>query len=168
MCVSWPNGCWDGHLCHQAWPSGYSGSRRVTRCSQSACSTPYSTPASTSRHLGSRLSRRRCLPASRNGCRRWTCTACPCWSLLVVVGRPIDLEELRRLHSSHAPPSLSGAMARLVDARLVVARDADGDPAYEVSHPLVQECIYAGLDSARAPRAAPSGCPRPDGIEPAR
>ena len=69
--------------------------------------------------------------------------------LLVLVGRPIDLDELRRLHSSDAPPSLSGAMARLVEVRLVVVRDADGDPVYEVSHPLVQECIYASLDSAR-------------------
>ena len=69
--------------------------------------------------------------------------------LLVVVGRPIDLDELRRLQSSLTPPSLSAAMAGLVAARLVVARDADGDPAYELSHPLVQECIYAGLDSAR-------------------
>jgi DNA-binding CsgD family transcriptional regulator len=69
--------------------------------------------------------------------------------LLAVVGRPTDLEELRRLHSWRAPQSLPAAMRRLVDARLVVARDADGDPAYEVSHPLVQECIYAGLDSAQ-------------------
>jgi DNA-binding CsgD family transcriptional regulator len=69
--------------------------------------------------------------------------------LLVVVGRQTDLDELRRLQSSLAPPSLSAAMAGLVAARLVVARDADGDPAYELSHPLVQECIYAGLDSAR-------------------
>jgi DNA-binding CsgD family transcriptional regulator len=67
--------------------------------------------------------------------------------LLAVVGRPTDLEELQRLHSSHTPPSsLPVAMARLVDARLVVARDADGDRAYEVSHPLVQECIYSALD----------------------
>jgi DNA-binding CsgD family transcriptional regulator len=69
--------------------------------------------------------------------------------LLVVVGRPTDLDELRRLQSSLAPPSLSAAMAGLVAARLVVARDADGDPVYEVSHPLVQEGIYASLDSAR-------------------
>ena len=69
--------------------------------------------------------------------------------LLVVVGRPIDLEELRQLHSSDASPTLSGAIGRLVEVRLVVVRDADGDPVYEVSHPLVQECIYASLDSAR-------------------
>ena len=69
--------------------------------------------------------------------------------LLVVVGRPTDLDELRRLQSSLAPPSFSAAMTGLVAARLVVARDADDDPAYELSHPLVQECIYAGLDSAR-------------------
>jgi len=50
--------------------------------------------------------------------------------LLAVVGRPTDLEELRRIHSWHAPRSLPSAMRRLVDARLVVARDADGDPAY--------------------------------------
>jgi hypothetical protein len=68
--------------------------------------------------------------------------------LLTVVGRPTDLEELRRIHSSDAPQSLSAAMATLVNARLVVARDADGDPAYELSHPLVQDCIYAALDSA--------------------
>ena len=69
--------------------------------------------------------------------------------LVVVAGRPIDLEELHRLHSSDAHQSLPGAMARLVEVRLVVVRDADGDPVYEVSHPLVQECIYASLDSAR-------------------
>ena len=69
--------------------------------------------------------------------------------LLAVVGRPTDLEGLRRLQSSHAPPSVSAAMVRLVNARLVVVRDGDGDPAYEVSHPLVQECIYAALDPAQ-------------------
>ena len=69
--------------------------------------------------------------------------------LLAVVGRPTDLVELRRFHSSPAPSSLPIAMARLVDARLAIARDADGDPAYEVSHPLVQECIYAALDPAQ-------------------
>jgi DNA-binding CsgD family transcriptional regulator len=69
--------------------------------------------------------------------------------LLAVVGRPTDLVELRRFHSSPAPSSLPIAMARLVDARLASARDADGDPAYEVSHPLVQECIYAALDPAQ-------------------
>jgi DNA-binding CsgD family transcriptional regulator len=69
--------------------------------------------------------------------------------LLAVVGRPTDLEELRRIHSSRAGQSVPVAIGRLVDARLVVARDADGDPAYEVSHPLVQECIYTGLDPVR-------------------
>jgi predicted ATPase len=33
--------------------------------------------------------------------------------LLVVVGRPIDLEQLRRLHSSDAPPTLPGAIGGL-------------------------------------------------------
>lgn len=35
----------------------------------------YSTPVSTSRHLGSRLSRRRCLPASLNGYGRSDCSS---------------------------------------------------------------------------------------------
>ena len=100
-------------------------------------------------HLGSRLSRRRCLPASLNGYRLWTSTACPCsicWSSWGA----------RRIwrscagSASLAPPSLSAAMARLVPARLIVARDADDDPTYELAIRW-SRCIYAGLDPAPAP-----------------
>jgi hypothetical protein len=69
--------------------------------------------------------------------------------LLAVLGRPTDLEELRQLLPSRARRSVAAAMVRLVNVRLIVVRDADGEPAYEVSHPLVQECIYAALDPAK-------------------
>ena len=138
----------DGHLCPRAWSTGYSASRWVTRCSRSACSTPSSTPVSTSRHLGSRLSRRRCLPGLLNGCRRWTCTAWPCWSCWSSSGDRSTWKSCAGF-ARRTRPRRYLKHGEACGGRLVVMRDADGDAVYEVSHPLVQECIYAGLDSAR-------------------
>jgi len=70
--------------------------------------------------------------------------------ILAVAGRETDLPELRRLaHHGPGQPPLEGVLAGLEDAGLVLQHPRTISSGFQLSHELVQETIYDGLDAAR-------------------
>jgi ATP/maltotriose-dependent transcriptional regulator MalT len=68
--------------------------------------------------------------------------------LLAVVGRPVDVAELRQFRAQAVNDS-DPRLDPLIEAGLVAQRDDDTELRYEVGHPLIQEAIYRGLMAAR-------------------
>ncbi|MGH8973459.1 MAG: ATP-binding protein [Acidimicrobiia bacterium] len=68
--------------------------------------------------------------------------------VLAVVGGRAELGELTRF-GEEALPELAPLLHRLVRSRLVVEEERGRVPAYEITHPLIQEMIYEEIGGAR-------------------
>ncbi|MGH8973626.1 MAG: hypothetical protein ACRD0C_10545, partial [Acidimicrobiia bacterium] len=68
--------------------------------------------------------------------------------LLAVVGRPVEFEELITL-SGHDGGDLARLLPGLVRSRLMAEEERDGELAYGMAHPLVQEALYQATGGAR-------------------
>jgi hypothetical protein len=64
--------------------------------------------------------------------------------LLAVVGRPVNIDELRRF-GAEATSESDSRLQHLVEAGLVTEGIEEAELLYEVGHPLIQEAIYRGL-----------------------
>jgi DNA-binding CsgD family transcriptional regulator len=64
--------------------------------------------------------------------------------LLAVVGRPVNIDELRRF-GAEATSESDSRLQLLVEAGLVTEGIEEAEPLYEVGHPLIQEAIYRSL-----------------------
>jgi len=68
--------------------------------------------------------------------------------LLTVLGRPATIEELGTL-TTKSDEDLSARLDELTRQRTISEEARGGEPAFAVSHPLVQETIYASIGTAR-------------------
>jgi len=68
--------------------------------------------------------------------------------LLAVLGRPASIEELGSL-STKSAEDLSISLDELIRHRTVTEEERGGEPAFAVSHPLIQETIYASVSTPR-------------------
>jgi tetratricopeptide (TPR) repeat protein len=68
--------------------------------------------------------------------------------LLAVLGRPASIEELGSL-STKSAEELSISLDELIRHRTVTEEERGGDPVFAVSHPLIQETIYASIGTPR-------------------
>jgi DNA-binding CsgD family transcriptional regulator len=68
--------------------------------------------------------------------------------LIAVLGYRVRVSDLATL-AAPADAELTGALDRLVHARLLTPDENGWDLRFEVSHPLVQEAIYQGIGAAR-------------------
>jgi DNA-binding CsgD family transcriptional regulator len=67
--------------------------------------------------------------------------------LIAVLGYRVRISDLATLTGS-ADAELTGALDRLVHARLLTQDEHGWDLRYEVTHPLIQEAIYQGIGAA--------------------
>jgi len=68
--------------------------------------------------------------------------------ILAVAGGPVELADLVRFTDSPLD-ALAPVLDRLVRSRLVTEAEHGQRPAYEISHPLIQETIYEQIGGAR-------------------
>lgn len=68
--------------------------------------------------------------------------------VLAVLGRPATIEELGVL-TAKADDDLAVRLDELIRARTATEEERFGEPAFAVSHPLVQETIYASIGTPR-------------------